>query len=159
MHKLFSTIIVAAIFVVPQAAKAGFLIEGSAGTGIQFKPNLGERVPTMIMLAPGYGIGEMIRAELGIVGALGDVENGKFDLQLRPMLVIDPPIIPIYGRLVVGVFNLLDEETRTFAYGGAVGVGGSVAGLGLFAELGVFPQGNAETIIGEIRAGIMLAFD
>jgi len=159
MHKLCFAFFAAVLFFAPLSAQAGFVIEGSAGTGIQFKPDLGERVPTMIMLAPGYGLGEMIRAELGIVAELGDVENCEFQLQLRPMLVIDPPLIPVYGRLIVGLFNALDKDERIVAYGGALGVGGSLFGLGVFAEVAVLPLGSADTIIGEVRAGIMIAFD
>ena len=153
-----SWVFVVALMIVPMTAKAGFVIEGSVGSGFTVKPDCCHRTPTNIMLAPGYGLGEMLRAELGIVGNMADVENSEFDLQLRPMLVIDPPIIPIYGRLVLGIFNLLSDADTEIAYGGALGVSFSLMGLGVFGEVGYIPVGNADTQLLEGRVGAYYAF-
>ena len=73
-------------------------------------------VPMGIMLIAALlvgGLGEMLRLEVGIVGELSDVKNSEFDLQLRPMLVIDPPkfelkkMAPIRMRAVAGVTTLM----------------------------------------------------
>jgi hypothetical protein len=140
----------------PVAARADIIMGASVGSGVTVKPEIA-RTPTNIMLAPGWGLGEMLRLELGIVADLGDVEASKFDLGVRPMLVIDPPVLPLHGRLIVGASNLLDDPVIT--YGGAIGIGGSIAGLGLYLEVGVLPKGDAETVAVEGRVGGFLAFD
>jgi hypothetical protein len=149
--------VVAIISALPLSAQAGFIVEGSVGSGYQWKPGTG-RTPSNVMIAPGYGLGELIRAELGLLASLGDVENQKFDLELRPMLVIDPPILPLYGRLVLAVHSLLDEPE--LAYGGALGIGFSLLGLGVFAEAGVIPRAEDAVMhwVVEGRAGAYYAF-
>jgi hypothetical protein len=121
-------------------ANAGFVLEGSLGTGYAVSPEIARgRIPTQVMIAPGYGLGEMLRLELGLNFALGDIEGGQFDMQLRPMLVIDPPLFPLYARAVVAFANLINDAPFDYAIGGAAGVSFSLAGLGIFAEAGVIP--------------------
>ena len=157
MRKL-SWIVAIALMAIPMTAEAGFIIEGSVGSGFLVKPDCCNRTPTNLMLSPGYGFGEMLRAELGIVADLGDIENADPALQLRPMLVFDPPIIPFYGRLIIGLFSPFDSDKREWAYGGALGIGFSLFGLGMFAEAGYIPVGNADTQLFEGRLGGFYAF-
>jgi hypothetical protein len=125
----------------PAAARAGLLLEGSAGLGVQLSPSV-ERAPVNVMLAPGYGIdilGTKLKLELGLLGNLGDVRSSKFDLELRPMVVLAPPILPLYLRGIVAVQNLVNGPTN-WAYGGALGTSFSLFGLGVFIEAGVLPR-------------------
>ncbi len=159
MRTLHVALIFAALVGTPLAAHAGFVVEASAGRGAMVSPSIEPDVGvTSFQLMPGYGLGEVLRAGIGVVF---DAPEGDApaNLRLRPTLTLDPPIFPLYGRLILGVSNLLDGDTN-FEYGGAVGVGGSVAGIGLFAEIGVLPETVAEETIwiAEGRAGVMLAF-
>ena len=81
----------------------------------------------------------MLKLELGLLGNLGDVQNSKFDLELRPMVVISPPLVPLYLRAIFAVQNLIYGPT-TYAYGGALGLSFSLLGAGLFVEAGVLPR-------------------
>ncbi|MBI5509325.1 MAG: hypothetical protein HY903_11285 [Deltaproteobacteria bacterium] len=147
------------LFAVPTTANAGFIVEGTAGSGAQVKPTPVARIPTNIMIAPGYGFGTLMRAELGLVSSLPDVKNKEFDLEVRPMLVFSPPFIPLYLRAVFAVTNLLHE--RVIAYGGAIGIDGEVFDtFGLMGEVGVLPRSVDKTMtyIIEGRAGVYLAF-
>jgi len=77
--------------------------------------------------------------ELGLVGNLGDVQDSKFDLALRPMVVISPPLIPLYVRGIFAVNGLVEGPTR-IAYGGALGLSFGLFGVGVFLEAGYLPQ-------------------
>ncbi len=159
MRKLSLVIAVAVALAVPAVARAGFILEASLGRGWQVSPSIDDSAgPWNVMVAPGYGLGEMIRAELGFVIDMPN-DGAETNLRLRPMLVIDPPIIPIYGRLIFGVGNLLEGD-RSIEFGGALGVGVSLLGVGIFAEGGVIPQrvGGATATIIEARAGGFYAF-
>lgn len=126
-------------FAAPSSAHAGFVIEGSVGKGVMVKPDVAA-AQTTIMAAPGWAILSMVRLQLGVVGALGDVKNSKFDLELRPMLTVAPPILPLYGRLVFAAQNLLDSNRRQFAYGPVLGMSFGLAGISVFAEVGLLPR-------------------
>lgn len=157
MRKLSWALVAATFIAVPLTARAGGIVSVSLGTGAVVSPGCcGTRTPTNIMVAPGYGLGEMIRAELGVVGVLDDVEGGEYNLSIRPMLVLDPPIIPIYVRAIFAVNNLLEGDT-SYTYGGAIGVGLSLLGLGIFAEAGILPNTDDITVF-EVRAGAYYAF-
>jgi hypothetical protein len=139
MRKLLLAIAaIAALAAFPRSASAGFLLEGSVGSGAQHNPTF-ERTPVNVMLAPGWGFAGMLKLELGLLGNLGDVQNSKFDLELRPMVVISPPFVPLSLRAIFAVQNLLDGPT-TYAYGGALGFSFSLLGAGLFVEAGVLPR-------------------
>ena len=125
----------------PAAAHAGATLALSAGVGGQTAPS--QRMPTNVMLAPGYALGP-IRAELGFVTALSDVPSpmtGKTstELELRPMLVIAPPVSPLYGRVILAVTNLVDGP-RDVAYGGALGLSFGMLGANVFVEAGGLPR-------------------
>jgi hypothetical protein len=91
------------------------------------------------MLASGFSFAGMLKLELGLLGNLGDVQNSKFDLALRPMIVISPPLIPLYIRGIFAVNGLVEGPTR-IAYGGALGLSFGLFGIGVFLEAGYLPQ-------------------
>jgi len=93
-------------------------------------------------------------------GDLGDVKNSKFDLQLRPMIGIYPPILPLYARAIFAFQNLL-HSPRHMAIGAAAGIkiGLPFIGLGVFAEAGVLPRFASTTqMVVEGRLGAYWAF-
>jgi len=139
MRKLLLAVAaVAALAAFPRSASAGFLLEGSVAMAAQTSPSV-ERAPVNVMLAPGWGFAGMLKLELGLVGGLTDLQNSKFDLELRPMLVVAPPFVPLYLRAIFAVQNLINGPT-TYAYGGALGLSFSLFGAGLFVEAGVLPR-------------------
>ena len=125
-----------------QQAHAAIDLEISLGAGGQVSPAR-QYEATNIMVAPGIGLlDNILRLELGFVGSFAALQNRdphSFDLELRPMVVISPPIIPLYLRVVFAGVDLFSPQ-RTVAYGAALGVGISAFGLGVFAELGVLPR-------------------
>lgn len=143
------------------ALAAGLSLALSVGTGYRASPNSG-RINTNIMLAPGVSIiDDILRLEVGFVGDLADVEASEYDLQIRPMAVVQLPALPIYGRLIVGATNLVNGP-RAFAFGAAAGIR---LGLGdtasVFGEVGYVPRavsGSAFENIVEGRAGVGLGF-
>ncbi|MBN1960085.1 MAG: hypothetical protein JW841_04000 [Deltaproteobacteria bacterium] len=148
-----------AIAFAPAISKAGVIVEASLGRGAQVSPSVDDKWgPVNIMIAPGLSIGQMLRAELGVVMDMPQ-DNSDTNMRLRPMLVVSPPLLPVYGRLILGVGNLL-EGPRSIEYGGALGVGASLAGIGVFAEAGVIPQrvdGESYVIL-EGRVGAFYIF-
>jgi hypothetical protein len=160
MRNLAKLLLVTALFVLPATAQAGFIVEGSVGSGYQATVPTG-RIPTNIMVAPGYGLGTLLRVELGILSSMGDAQNEEFDLQVRPMIVLSPPIFPLYLRGVLAVQNLLNE--RQIAYGGAIGADVELMDtIGAFAEVGLLPTkpkaADKFLWIVEGRAGVYFAF-
>jgi hypothetical protein len=157
MRQLKWAIATAVILAVPLTANAGFIVEGSLGTGYGVSEPTG-RVPTSVMIAPGYGLGEMIRLELGLNFELGDVDFHSFDLQIRPMLVLDPPLLPFYVRGIVVFDNLIDDLDTNYGVGGALGMSFSLAGIGIFGEVAGIPYLKDSTYwVVEGRAGIYYA--
>jgi hypothetical protein len=143
-----------------KAAQAGFVLEGSVGKGGRVNEPRGWE-PTNVMVAPGYQFLGILRAQLGLVGELGDVKNSRFDLQFRPMLGIYPPILPLYGRAIFAFQNVL-HGPRHVAVGGAVGIkiGFPIIGLGVFAEAGMLPRftdASTQAVV-EGRIGAYWAF-
>jgi hypothetical protein len=141
-------------------AQAGWVIEGSVGKGGRINDPRGWE-PTNVMFAPGYQLLGILRLQLGLVGDLGDVKNSKFDLQLRPMVGIYPPIIPLYARAIFAFQHLLNKP-RNVAVGGAVGIklGLPFIGIGIFAEAGVLPRfvnSTTQTVV-EGRLGAFWVF-
>jgi hypothetical protein len=139
MRKSILTAAALALLVGPAAARAGAVIEVSAGSGFKYDPSPTERTPTNVMLAPGYSFAGMLKLELGLLGNLGDVKGSKFDLDLRPMLVVSPPMIPVYVRGIFAVTNLKDGP-RKIQYGGALGTSFGALGFGAFLEAGLVPR-------------------
>ncbi len=138
MAKPLPAVVAAALLLAPLSAHAGLVFEGSAGSGFTLSPNAGDRIPTNLMLAGGYSF-PVVRLELGVVGNLADVSNSKFDLDLRPMLMVKPPLFPLYGRVIAGVSGLV-EGPSSFTYGGAVGVRLGAVGVGAFLEAGALTK-------------------
>lgn len=139
-------------------AQAGWVIEGSVGKGGRVSVPRGWE-PTNVMVAPGYQLLGILRLQLGVVGELGDVQNRQFDLQLRPMVGIYPPIIPLYARAIFAVQNLI-HGPRQAAVGGAVGIkiGLPFIGLGVFVEAGILPRFSPNATVVEGRAGAFWVF-
>jgi hypothetical protein len=94
MRKLLTTCALLGVLFGSVAAHAAWVLEGSAGQGYHVNEPRGWE-PTNIMLAPGYEFLGLLRAQLGLVGDLGNVQNRQFDLELRPMIGVYPPIIPL----------------------------------------------------------------
>lgn len=151
-----------AVFAPARDAHATFNLEFSVGAGGQVSP-LRQYEATNLMVTPGLGILEnILRFELGVVGSFAAITHRdphSFDLELRPMVVVSPPVIPLYLRVIFAGVDLFSPK-RTIAYGGALGVGISAFGLGIFAELGVLPrvfESQFQWLL-EGRAGVALTF-
>jgi hypothetical protein len=153
MKKQIWAIATVAVLAVPVTANAGFLVEGSLGTGFRTDPV--DRVPTSVMVAPGWGIADMLKLEAGFNFELGDIENRSFDFQFRPMVVLDPPAFPLYLRAVFVVDNIIEDFATNYGIGGAVGFSLGLAGLSVFGEAGVIPYLEGATVwVVELRAGV-----
>jgi hypothetical protein len=160
---LFASVLVLSV-AAPLAARADVILEGSLGKGYMVKPELDNRLqPTSVMVAPGLTFFSVLRLQLGVEAALPDVEQSKFDLGFRPMLTVSPPILPLYGRLILAFNNLL-HDNRTTAYGGALGFAVNlpvvVASVGVFAEIGLLPRSVNDQMQwnAEARAGVAFKF-
>jgi hypothetical protein len=154
MRKFLVAATLTAMILIPAAARAGFLVEASLGKGYQTAPTPRGWEQTNLNIAPGYApslpVLSMLRLQLGLVTDFGDGSRpAKTNLELRPMLSIVPPILPIYGRLIFLVNNIFDrgsESKREIAYGAAVGVRvgtpsvGVMPAIGVFAEVGLLPR-------------------
>lgn len=139
MKRLILSAAALALLLGPAAASAGTVIEVSAGSGFRYDPSPTERIPTNLMIAPGFSFAGMLKLELGVVGNLGDVKGSKFDVDLRPMLVISPPLFPLYARAIFAVTDL-GNGPRKIQYGGALGVSFGALGFGAFLEAGLLPR-------------------
>jgi hypothetical protein len=94
------------------------------------------RRPVSVMLAPGIGVAPVpVKAELGVLATMGDTFGTRFDLDLRPMLVVEPPRWPLYLRAMLDFRSMLYGPRRT-GYGGALGHRFGVAGVDTFLEGG-----------------------
>lgn len=142
MKRLGKSLFVASVWVAlaasPMRVRAGVPIELSVGSGVQLSPKPEVRIPTNVMLASGYSFFQMLKLELGVVGNLGDVEGSKFNLSVRPMVVIAPPVFPLYLRAIFEVNGLVNGPTR-IGYGGALGLSMGAFGFGGFLEAGYIP--------------------
>src|SRR5688500_18131739 len=154
MRPLRSALLALALAALPVGARAALLLESSVGVGWEVSPDDG-RQHTNVMLAPGFLIGELLKLELGFVANLADVKGRDFDIGLRPMVVIDPPLFPLYGRAIF-VVNNLSEGPVTYAYGAAVGVSMGIGPGGAFGEAGLLPRnaGGTGVWVLEGRTGI-----
>ena len=149
MRKFLAAALLTTMILVPAAARAGLLIEASAGKGGQVSPKPRAWEQMNLMLAPGYSpslpVLSMFRLQLGIVADFADKAGSKTNMEFRPMLSLVPPILPIYGRVIFVVSNLLKGK-REIAYGAAVGarIGipsvGLIPAMGVFAEVGALPR-------------------
>jgi hypothetical protein len=153
--------VLAAVVAAPLTAEAGFIVEGSLGKGRVVEPSSGW-TQTNVMVSPGLTfIGSILRLQLGIAADMPDgdkPETDEFDLQLRPMLTIKPPLLPIHARAIFAVQNIVDDVR--VAYGGAAGLNLSLFGIGVFAEAGLLPTSINSTInwVVEARIGASVGF-
>ncbi len=169
MRSFFLAVVVTATLMCPMAARAGWLLEGSAGLGAQVSPTPVHREQWNLMITPGY-ILPIPLVDLGL--QLGAVWNGpdsderKSNLELRPMLLVKAPLLPLFGRLIMAVNNLAgrDGQKREFAFGASAGLRFGLGPVGVFAEAGVLPRSRDFATekkfawIVEGRAGAYLAF-
>jgi hypothetical protein len=141
MRRIPLALVVAALLASPAAARAGLLFEASVGSGVRAGIGTTERIPTNLMATIGFGFGSTLKLELGALANLGDARasystaGSKLDFDLRPMIVIAPPLLPVYLRGIVGVTSLKVKPTR-LSYGAAVGIGFGLFGVGAFGEVG-----------------------
>jgi hypothetical protein len=152
MRKFLVAATLTAMIFIPAAARAGFLVEASLGKGYQTAPTPRGWEQTNLNIAPGYApslpVLSMFRLQLGIVTDFGDKAGTDTNLELRPMISIVPPLLPIYGRVIFLVNNLFDRNgaKREIAYGAAAGVRigtpaiGVMPAIGVFAEVGLLPR-------------------
>ena len=145
-----------------RTAQAGLTLSGSLGFGGEVSP--AQRfAATNAMVAPGYDLFGFIRTELGFVGTLEQVRAGNplnVGWELRPMVVVTAPLLPLYLRLVFAAVDPFSNANRAWAYGGALGCGFALVGLGVFAEMGVLPRSVDRQMswLLEGRAGVYLGF-
>ncbi|MBN2576111.1 MAG: hypothetical protein JXP73_16240 [Deltaproteobacteria bacterium] len=174
MRKFLVAATLFAMTLVPAAARAGFILEASYGKGYQVSPTPRFWEQSNIELSPGYApslpVLSMLKFQLGIVMDIADGSAAnKTNLQIRPMVSLVPPVIPVYGRVVFVVNNLLKGE-REYAYGGVVGARVGIPsitvlpGVGVFAEVGYLPRSrdygteSKFSSVVEGRAGAYLYF-
>ena len=151
MRKFLVAVTLSAMILVPAAARAGFLVEASLGKGYQAAPTPHGWEQLNLNIAPGYApslpVLSMFRLQLGIVTDFADKAGSKTNMELRPMISLVPPILPLYGRVILVINNILDRGgKREIAYGAALGarIGtpsiGLVPAMGVFAEVGALPR-------------------
>jgi hypothetical protein len=159
MQRWFQAALVLSLLCLAPVARAGFIIEGSVGKGAKVSPSPVKATQTNIMIAPGITFLSLLRLEVGLLNELPDVKDSKYNLEIRPMLVVAPPILPLYGRVIFAVTNLLNGPT-TVAYGAAGGLKIGVGPVGVFAEAGFLPRSRDSKInwVIEGRLGAYLSF-
>ena len=141
MRKFAMAAVLTSIVLLPAVSQAGLVVEGSLGKGGQVSsPRQWERINFMV--APGVSILKILRLQLGIVGDFADTSHSTTDLELRPMVTIVAPLLPIYGRAIFAIANLAGRggAKREFAYGAAGGVRFGLGPVGIFGEVGVLPR-------------------
>jgi hypothetical protein len=147
MRKFFMAAALTSTVLLPAIAKANWSVEASVGEGAQVtSPQAWERLN--LMVTPSYALPlpvlSWVRLQLGIVADLavaGQSGNKATNLELRPMIAIVPPVLPVYGRAIFAVTNLIERngEKREIAYGAALGTSVGLGPIGVFAEIGVLP--------------------
>jgi hypothetical protein len=142
MKKLVLGLLALSLLASPVTAHAGgLLFEASVGSGVRAGIGSTERIPTNVMATLGYGFTDMLKLEVGALANLGDAKasfsssGSKLDVDLRGMVVIAPPLFPLYLRGIAGVSSL-KVKPATFTYGAALGVGFGLFGVGAFGEVG-----------------------
>lgn len=160
MRRWFQAALVLGLLALAPAANAGWVLEASVGKGVKVSPDPVAATQTNLMIAPGYAILDIVRLELGVVADLPDVKESNFDLQLRPMIVVAPPILPLYGRAIFAVTNLRGPGDTVIAYGAAAGLKFGLGPVGVFAEAGLLPQSVLSKVnwVIEGRLGAVLFF-
>lgn len=141
MSNLLRCLALVIAFAAPLRASAGLVLELSAGSGARVDPTPVERIQTNVMLTGGYALPVpfTLELQLGLLGTLEDVKESRFDLQLRPMIVVAPPMFPLYLRGVAAVTGLGNSDDQEVVIGGALGARIGLGGLGVFIEAGGIP--------------------
>ncbi|MGB8299242.1 MAG: hypothetical protein WCG85_27745 [Polyangia bacterium] len=147
MRKIVMAAVLTSTVLLPAISKADWLVEASLGEGYQVTtPRDWERLN--LMVTPSYALPlpvlSWVRLQLGVVadlGVAGQPGNKATNLELRPMIAIVPPLIPLYGRAIFAVTNLIERngEKREIAYGAALGMSFGLGPIGVFGEVGVLP--------------------
>jgi len=142
-------------------ADAGdFTLTLSAGTGWQASSPTG-RIPTNLMVSPGVELlGHFLRLDIGLVADLPDIENRQFNIEVRPSLVAELPVVPIYFRVTAGLAGLAHGPVAV-AFGPSVGVRAGLGFVSLLGEIGYIPvveSGNFVSIL-ELRLGVAFGID
>jgi hypothetical protein len=142
MRKLFIAAVFTALVLLPAASQAGWLVEGSLGKGYQVsKERAWEQ--SNFMVAPGWSppVLSLLRLQLGVAVNFADKDNSKTNYELRPMVSICPPILPIFGRAILAVQNMRAlGGKREYAVGAAGGVRFGLGPIGVFGEIGALPH-------------------
>lgn len=169
MRKLLIVAGLTALMLIPAAARADWVVEGSLGKGyVVNKPRGWDQLN--LMIAPGWAPISLVRVQLGFVTDFADKSGSKTDFQLRPMLTVCPPLLPIFGRAILAIQNLRGPGKTVYAYGVSGGVRFGLGPIGVFGEVGVLPSsrdvakedltGTESKFLWEIegRAGAYLEF-
>ena len=144
----------------PLTAQAGTIMEASIGYGMEVAPDAGGIQDPSVMLAVGWTLIDIFRAQVGFAAAYpktgGLDPQGQF--QIRPMLVFDPPALPFFLRATFAVKDPFSDDRR-IDYGGSIGWNFTLLDIGLFAEVGVLPIGG-DTVhwLVEGRGGAIFTF-
>ncbi len=164
MRKLGLAVLAVALWAAPRPASAGWLVEGSLGFPWQTSPS-SLRQQTNIMVAPGYSFAmDIVAVQLGVLANLANVDGSSFNWSLRPMVMVQPPVVPLFGRVILDVANLgtksapLGSSTvTTFGFGGGFSFG--VAMARILAEVDYLPRsiGGTSTTVIEGRVGVVLS--
>lgn len=164
MRSFFMAVVMTVTLMSPMAARAGWLLEGSAGIGAQVSPSV-HREQWNLMVTPGYLLPIPlvdIGLQLGMVFDGPDSDNRESNMELRPMVLVKAPVLPIYGRAIFAINNIMGRDglKREYAYGAAGGLRLGLGPVGVFAEAGVLPRSREDKIswVIEGRAGAYLEF-
>ena len=171
MRKLIMAAVLTLTVLLPGLSRADWVLEASVGKGAQVSsPRAWEQLNVMITPSYTLPVITMVRLQLGIVGNFADKSDTATNIELRPMIAIVPPVLPIYGRAIFAVHNLTNRSSssgtkREFAYGAAGGLRYGLGPIGVFAEIGVLPRdrdlkdGSSKFVwVLEARAGAYVKF-
>src|SRR5512137_2677138 len=142
MRKFLVAATLTVMTLVPAAARAGFILEASAGKGYQVSPTPRGWEQLNLNIAPGWApslpVLSMFHLQLGIVTDIADNSGSKTTLELRPTLSLIPPILPLYGRVMVVIGDVLGryEGKREYPFGGAVGARIGIPGITILPAIG-----------------------
>ncbi len=157
MRKMGLLVLVVALGAAPRSASADWILEGSVGVPWQTSPNT-VRQQLNLMVTPGYGfLDSLLRLELGLVANFADVHNSKFNVGLRPMVALHPPILPAYGKLIFDWNDI--GNTSTASIGGAIGLSFGFGPAALFVEGDYLPRSVASTNLNVLEARAGLSFE
>ncbi|MEO1173012.1 MAG: hypothetical protein AAFX94_13325 [Myxococcota bacterium] len=121
-------------------------VETSFGQGIQLAPApFGTAQLTSVMIGGGYQLRPSLRVDAGLAVGLNAAEEAGIDLEFRPSMVFQPRRLPFYGRVTLGVVDILSGLTVAVAGGLGVEV--------LLDDIGLYVEGNMFGRAGESRSG------